>query len=259
MSLLEVRGVTISFGGLVANDAVTLDVGAGEVVGLVGPNGAGKTTLFNALCGLVDPEDGTIVFDGHNLTTWPPHRRSAAGIARTFQRLEVFAHLTVLENLMLPHEVHFSRTGLWQDVLAMPSRRRAEADARQRAVEIASIVEVGAYLDRNAGQLPLGINRRVELGRALASRPRLVLLDEPTSGMDTAETTHMADVLRGVARDEDLAILLVEHDVAFVMSLCSRIYVLDFGRLIASGTPAEIRRNRDVRRAYLGADDAASA
>jgi ABC-type branched-subunit amino acid transport system ATPase component len=203
--------------------------------------------------------DGDIVFDGSIVTTWPPHRRAAAGMARTFQKLEVFGHMTVLENIVLPHEVRFSRTGLWEDVFALPSRRRALEAAQTRAREIAELVGVDGYLDRPTAELPLGINRRVEIGRALASDPRLLLLDEPTSGMDSAETDRMADVLRTVAGTGDITILLVEHDLGFVTSMCEQVHVLDFGRLIASGSPGEIRNDPKVRLAYLGEDDAPAA
>jgi branched-chain amino acid transport system ATP-binding protein len=236
MALLEVHEVTVQFGGLRALSEASLDVEAGAVTGLIGPNGAGKTTLFNVVCGIQGHRRGRVLLDGHDLGSAKPHRRGRFGIARTFQRLEVFGSLTVRDNILVAAEVH---------------RRRIGGSPAVVADEVLERVGLTAVAGERVDTIPTGLARLVELGRAVACRPRVLLLDEPSSGLDEGETAALAALLAGLA-EEGLGILLVEHDVALVMRACSRIYVLDFGEILMSGTPGEVRAHPEVRAAYLG-------
>jgi len=248
--LLEATAVSVRFGGLQALDDVDLTVPAGQVTGLIGPNGAGKTTLFNVVTGLLAPAVGTVRLAGSDVTRWPPHRRGRAGMARTFQRLELFTRMTVEDNLVAAWEA--AHPG------AVFGRGRA---ARRRCVaEVMALLELGPLGGRLAGQLSTGQGRMVELGRALCAEPRVLLLDEPSSGLDVHETRRFSDVLRSVVGARgggEPAVLLVEHDMALVMEVCDDITVLDFGRRIACGPAADIRRDPAVRAAYLGETDVA--
>jgi len=230
---LEVEEVTVRFGGHLALDRVGLQAEAGKVTGLIGPNGAGKTTLFNVITGLVAPQKGRVLVDGRDVTRMAPYRRARRGLARTFQRLELFGLLTVRENVELATSVRGARR---------PGR---DADA---ALAVAGLADVAGS---RADELPTGTARRVELARALATGPRVLLLDEPASGQDESETAAFRQVLRTVA-GEGVAVVLVEHDVHLVMSTCHTVHVLDFGRVLAVGTPRQIQRNRAVLDAYLG-------
>lgn len=233
MAILEVRGLMMRFGGVMALNNVDIDVPTGQVTGLIGPNGAGKTTLFNVINGMLEPSSGTVRLSGVDATRFPPHRRAKLGLARTFQRLELFASLSVRDNVRVAAE--------------LAGRRHIK-----RAVErILSRVGLMDVAQRTAGELPTGSARLVEIARALATQPTVVLLDEPASGLGEAETTHLAELLRDLA-DEGLAILLVEHDVDFIMNVCDSIYVLNLGEVISHGTPEEIRRDPLVLSAYLG-------
>jgi len=232
---LEVEEITKRFGGLTAVDTVSLHVLPGQVTSLIGPNGAGKTTLFNCLTGIHPPTHGRVVYDGQDITWLPMHKRARLGIGRTFQRLEVFAGMTVEANLLVAAEAHDRATA--------------------RAVTDNVLETVGLTSLRNAvaGELPTGTLRLVELGRALCIQPRLLLLDEPGSGLDSAESQALEGILRTIVA-EGIGILLVEHDVSLVMALSTTVYVVDFGKLIATGTPEEIGRSDVVRQAYLGVD-----
>ena len=250
--VLSARKVSVRFGGLHALEDVDLDVGAGRVTGLIGPNGAGKTTLFNVLSGLIRPAGGTVHLDGEDVTDWPPHRRGRAGVARTFQRLELFARLRVEENLV----------AAWESAHPGAIFGRGRSERRRRVAEVIDLLGLGPIARRTAGELPTGLGRTVELGRALCTDPKVLLLDEPSSGLDHGETNQFATVLRQLVAESgpagrQLAVLLVEHDMALVMEVCSVITVLDFGRRIACGTPAEIRGDAGVRAAYLGESDVA--
>jgi branched-chain amino acid transport system ATP-binding protein len=249
-TVLEVAGVSVRFGGLLALDDVGLQVRRGGIAGLIGPNGAGKTTLFNVITGLLEPTSGTIEFDGVDITGWPPHRRGRAGIARTFQRLELFRGLSVYDNLL----------ATWEAGVAGAVLGRNRRQARERVDEVIDQLGLGDCADRPAGQLSTGLGRMVELGRALCANPRVLLLDEPGAGLDPSETARFRDVLLSiVGRDSgEPAILLVEHDVALVMEVCDEITVLDFGQRIACGTPKEIREDPAVIAAYLGEETVAS-
>jgi branched-chain amino acid transport system ATP-binding protein len=237
--MLEVVGVTVRFGGLVAVDAVALSAEAGAVTGLIGPNGAGKTTLFNVITGLQAPTAGVVLVDGEDLTRAPAPERARRGVARTFQRLEVFGSMTVLDNVLTAAELR--RTWAQDD-----------EDPREVARECLRRTGVLAHADAMADAVPTGIARLVELARALALRPRLLLLDEPSSGLSPQETAAFAALLTALA-SEGTAVLLVEHDVDLVMSVCSTVHVLDFGRLLSVGTPAEVQADPLVQQAYLGA------
>ena len=242
VALLEVEHVVVRFGGVHALDEVDLGVDAAAVTGLIGPNGAGKTTLFNVICGLQPVHAGHVRLGDDVLDGRSPHQRARLGIARTFQRLEVFGSMTVRDNLRVAAEVRRSWSRSDRRTMPSPGERADQLLERVGLVEVA-----GARVDA----LPTGLARLVEVGRALASEPRALLLDEPSSGLSESETDLFADLLEGLAA-EGLAVLLVEHDVELVMRVCSRIHVLDFGRIIAVGSPAEVQRNPLVQSAYLG-------
>ncbi|WP_121257888.1 ABC transporter ATP-binding protein [Nocardioides ferulae] len=244
--LLEVEDVVVQFGGVTAVNEAAFSVDAGRITGLIGPNGAGKTTCFNVITGLQKPTRGRVWLDGRNVTSMPVHRRAHRGIARTFQRLEAFGSLTVRENVRVAFDIHRGITGLVRPVAA-------DIDALLERVGIA------AYAAERADSIPTGTARLLELARALAGDPKLLLLDEPSSGLDETETDAFGDLLIELA-GEGRAILMVEHDMDLVMRVCDDIHVLDFGSVIASGSPADIRNDPAVQQAYLGyADEADEA
>ena len=245
MALLEVSGVDVRFGGVHALGGVDLAVADGTVTGLIGPNGAGKTTLFNVVCGLQEPHAGQVTLDGADISRKKAHQRARLGIARSFQRLEVFGSLTARHNILVAAEVRrrWSRDG---------------SDPRTVAQEILDRVGLTGVADEQVDAMPTGLARLVELGRALATRPRVLLLDEPSSGLDESESESFGRLLLELASG-GLGVLLVEHDIDLVMAVCARIYVLDFGKILAVGTPQEIQRNEAVRAAYLGVGDEAES
>jgi branched-chain amino acid transport system ATP-binding protein len=249
---LKVQGVGVSFSGVVALRDVSLEVQRGEVLGLIGPNGAGKTTLFDVVSGLRPPESGSIFFDGNDITRHSAVARSRAGIRRTFQRQQVFGRLTVEENLLTATEWRGGGGGILADLVAFPPRKRIERRRRQAVNDVLAMCGLEPFRKTMAGSLPIGTARMVELGRALAESPSLLLLDEPTSGLGGAEVEHLSEVIRRLKAELSCAILLVEHDITFVMSHCDRIVVLQLGEVLAGGTPSEIQANQEVRNAYLG-------
>ena len=248
-ALLEARGVTKHFGGITALHDIDLDVNEGEAVGLVGPNGAGKTTLFNCLLGVLRPDRGSVHFRGHDLSGLAVYRRARLGIGRTFQRMELFAEMSARDHLLVAERSRSGKGGLFSDLL---NRGAATADEKRRAESIIELLGMGDVADLPVESLSLGHGRLVELGRALASQPALLMLDEPSSGLDRAETTSLATALRAVQDEHGTAILLVEHDLEMVRSIARRMYVLDFGELLAEGDTDLVMADAGVRRAYLG-------
>ena len=256
---LECFGVSVRFGGLMAVRDVDLRVPPATIVGLVGPNGAGKSTLFGVMSGLLRPSSGRVKMHGRDITDESPQTRASLGLARTFQHPEIFAGLTVREHLVLAHRVRYEKRRIWSDLFTMGSLRGSGSDETQSVSDLLQLLGLEPVADRPALGLPLGQTRLVEIGRALATSPSVLLLDEPSSGMDTGETEQFAETLSRVSAERQISVLLVEHDVELVMGLCNTIYVLDFGTLIASGSPAEVRSNAAVRAAYLGEEISPSA
>ncbi len=253
MPLCNVRGVTVRFGGVTALDNVSLELLEGEFVALIGPNGAGKTTLFNVLCGIQRPSAGVVTFDRLPINGLDPTERSRLGIGRTFQTPQAFTSLTVLDNLLLPAWLPRAG-GVIPDLVPLPGAGRAKRAARDRARGIAAFLGIEDTLERQPGELSLGRRRLVELGRALSASPRLLLLDEPASGLDAAETERFAELLLRVRDVFKLTMLLVEHDMQLVLSVAEYVYVLNFGKLLAQGEPRAVVSNPEVIAAYLGGD-----
>jgi branched-chain amino acid transport system ATP-binding protein len=245
---LEADHVTVRFGGLVAVDDVSVRADLGEVIGIIGPNGAGKTTLFGAIAGTLRPQSGTVRLRGRDISGWPSHKRARFGLGRTFQRLEVFGSMTVRENLAYATEAGALGT--------RPPRLLQRSRHRQLDVVESSLDELGlrAVAEERAADLPPGLARLMELGRALCAQPSMLLLDEPSSGLDRTETAALAAHVVEAARTRDLGVVLIEHVMTTVLSICERLYVLDFGACIAEGPTADVARRAEVRDAYLGTD-----
>jgi branched-chain amino acid transport system ATP-binding protein len=241
--------VTKRFSGILALDRVDIDVDAGERVGLIGPNGAGKTTLFNCLLGVLRTDGGTVSFDGADVTRLPVHRRARLGIGRTFQRIELFPDSTIREHLLVAERVRRGDGGLWRDLVGLG---RSRPDEVARCDEVLELLGLGDLADEPIERLSLGKGRLVEVGRALMTDPKLLLLDEPSSGLDRAETTALAETLRRVQAEHGFAILLVEHDIELVSSFTTRSYLLDFGKMLTEGPTASVMASAQMRAAYLG-------
>jgi branched-chain amino acid transport system ATP-binding protein len=249
----------VRFGGVVALNSVSLSVPPAAIVGLVGPNGAGKSTLFSVLSGLHRPDEGHVLFEGADITRTTAARRARLGLARTFQHPEMFAGLTTREHVQLAHRVSTSRSRIWTDVVTGRGFRPADKDEAERVDVLLDALHLTEIADRPVAGLPLGMTRLVEIARALALNPKVLLFDEPSSGLDVQETEQVMHVLERAVERRGVSLLLVEHDVAMVLRLCRYIYVLDFGVKIGEGIPEEIRGNPAVRAAYLGDDKVSSA
>ena len=249
--VLEVRGLGIDFGGLTAVNDLDLDIYQGEIYGLIGPNGAGKTTVFNMLTKVYQPSRGTIRLCGQDMAKLNPVTANIAGVARTFQNIRLFNKLTVLDNVKTG--MHNSiKYGKLAAVLRLPSYYKAEKEADEKAMELLTILGLDQYADTEAGNLPYGAQRRLEIARALATDPILLLLDEPAAGMNPQETEELMAMIRKVRDYFKISVLLIEHDMKLVMGICERITVLNFGQLLAQGLPAEIQSNKEVIKAYIG-------
>ena len=249
--LLEVENMSISFGGLKAVDGLSLTVPQGGIVGLIGPNGAGKTTVFNCIARYYQPNSGAIRFDGADLLDARPHQVLPRGIARTFQNMELFRSMTVLDNLLVGQHYKIS-TGFWGAAFSLPGARQSEAEIRRHAGAVMERFGLATYAHAPVASLPYGLQKMVEFGRALVSKPRLILLDEPAAGLNPNETKDLTALIRRMRDEDGITVLLVEHDMGLVRSICDEIFVMDFGRRIAHGTPDAISRDPLVIEAYLG-------
>ena len=249
--LLAIRGVSMNFGGIVALDNVSLELDQGEILGLIGPNGAGKTTLFNCLTRLYTPSRGVIEFAGQNILNKTADRITGLGIARTFQNLALFRSMSVLDNVRVGGHSQ-SRGDFLSDALHLPWVRREEKSLERSAQELIHYLEMDGVADRRVADLPFGTQKRVELARALAARPKLLLLDEPAGGLNHREVGSFGQLIRQIRDEQNVTVLLVEHHMNLVMSISDRVVALDFGRKIAQGTPDEVRNDNEVTRAYLG-------
>ncbi len=251
MTLFRAEDIAVRFGGIKAVDGISFGVERGTVFTIIGPNGAGKTTVFNLISRIYDPSQGRLWFDDRDITGLPAHEIAGLGIARTFQNIELFEHATVLDNLLLGRHAHRG-TRLWQDFLFTPAVRRSELAHRRKAEEVIDFLDLAAHRDSHIANLSYGVRKVVELARALCTEPKLLLLDEPSSGLNVEETEDMAFWIEDIKKDLGITVLMVEHDMTLVNQVSDRVLALNYGRILAEGTPAEVQAHPDVVRAYLG-------
>ena len=253
MALLDVKNLTKNFGGLTAVGDVTMELNAGELVGLIGPNGAGKTTLFNLLTGVYDPSEGSVTLDGTLLHGKTPYKIASLGLSRTFQNIRLFKNMTVLDNVLVGMG-NQHRSHIFASMLRLPKFYKREEALREEALKLLEIFNLEGDADTLANNLPYGQQRRLEIVRALATEPKILFLDEPAAGMNPQETAELTQLIRQIKNQFNITIMLIEHDMSLVMEVTERIYVLEYGRLIAHGTPDEIKNNKRVIEAYLGGE-----
>ncbi|HGR3791980.1 TPA: ABC transporter ATP-binding protein [Streptococcus pneumoniae] len=253
MALLEVKQLTKHFGGLTAVGDVTLELNEGELVGLIGPNGAGKTTLFNLLTGVYEPSEGTVTLDGHLLNGKSPYKIASLRLGRTFQNIRLFKDLTVLDNVLIAFGNHHKQH-VFTSFLRLPAFYKSEKELKAKALELLKIFDLDGDAETLAKNLSYGQQRRLEIVRALATEPKILFLDEPAAGMNPQETAELTELIRRIKDEFKITIMLIEHDMNLVMEVTERIYVLEYGRLIAQGTPDEIKTNKRVIEAYLGGE-----
>lgn len=252
--LLQLQNVVKKFGGVTASSNISFGVNAGEIFGIIGPNGAGKTTLFNLITGVYQVTTGDILFEGSSIEGKKPHQITTLGIARTFQNIRLFSQMTVLENVLVGHHDRL-KSGLWASVFHTPGQKKEEKEARDEAMKLLQFVGLEKDVERIASELPYGKQRKLEIARAMATDPKLLLLDEPAAGMNDSETAALGDLIRGLRDTFHVSIILIEHDMKLMMKLCDRLVVVNFGEKLAEGTPQEIQGNKAVIEAYLGKDD----
>ena len=258
LPVLDVRNLGIDFGGLTAVDGFNITVGPTEISGLIGPNGAGKTTIFNLLTGVYQPTRGSVLINGIDIKGMPTHKVNRLGIARTFQNIRLFSDMTALDNVKVGMH-HAIKCSFLSSLLHLPSYYKAEKKANEKAMELLDFMGLADVANVKAGSLPYGVQRRLEIVRALATSPSIILLDEPAAGMNPSETTELMHQIRRIRDTFHIAIFLIEHDMNLVMNVCEAIAVVNYGRLIAKGTPEEIRANPAVIEAYLGKEESADA
>jgi branched-chain amino acid transport system ATP-binding protein len=252
MSFFQVEGLSLQFGGLKAVDNVSFDIARGEIFTIIGPNGAGKTSIFNLISRLYDPTGGKLFFEDRDITDVPPHQIARLGIARTFQNIELFENATMLANLLVGRHCH-ATTRLWQEMLFLPKVRTAEKAHRRKVEEVIEFLDLQAYRDKLIAGLPYGVRKVIEVARALCSEPKLILLDEPSSGLNVEETDDMSFWIRDMKTELGITVLMVEHDMTLVNRVSDRVIALNYGKVLATGSPAEVQIHPDVVAAYLGA------
>lgn len=256
MTFFAAQDVSIRFGGIRAVDSVSFEVKQGEVFSIIGPNGAGKTTIFNLISRIYNPSDGKLVFEDHDITQVPPHRIASLGIARTFQNIELFANASLLQNLLIGRHCH-AQTGVVEQLFFLPRVRRDELLHRERAEDVIAFLGLQRYRDTLIANLPYGVRKVVELGRALCIQPKLLLLDEPSSGLNVEETEGMGFWIEDIKKDLGITVIMVEHDMNLVRQVSDRVMALNYGKVMALGTPEEVQNHPDVVRAYIGGEVAA--